>query len=78
MKMHFMAAGALALASLAAALPTPQTASATNASCVPVANQVQAECPTPTGANPMTALWSTITGWPPVAHASASSMQPSG
>jgi hypothetical protein len=58
--MRFMAAVALASASLGGCSVNPQTASATNTPCVPVSNQVAPACPAPTGVNPITALWSTI------------------
>jgi hypothetical protein len=85
MKMQFMAAAALALLSLGACSADPQTASM-DRQCIPSAvgdvspspgYDVGAHC-NPTGSNPMTALWSAITGGPSTAQASAPATQPSG
>jgi hypothetical protein len=86
MKMHFVAAAALALVSLGACSANPQMASANDTQCVPTTvgdvspspgYDVGAHC-NPTGSNPFTALWTAITGGPSTAQASAPATQPSG
>ena len=85
MNKQFMVAAALALLSLGACSADPQTASM-NRQCIPDSAgdvspspgyDVGAHCNS-TGGNPMTALWSTITGGPSRAQASAPATQPSG
>jgi hypothetical protein len=83
MKMQFLAAAALALVSLGACSADPQTASM-DRQCTPSAvGDVSpgvdegAHC-NPTGSNPMTALWSAITGGPSTAQASTSATRPAG
>jgi hypothetical protein len=83
MKMQFIAAAALALVTLGACSGNPQTASM-DRQCVP--DSVGDVSPgagagshcNPTGSNPMTALWSAITGGPSRAQASAPATQSSG
>ena len=75
MNMQFMAAAALVLASLGGCAADTQTASGGYTSkCIPDGYSV--DCPNPTGTNPMAALWTTITGKPSAAHASASTTRP--
>ena len=80
MNMRFMVAGALVLASLGGCAADTQTTSAGTTSagytskCIP--DGYATDCPNPTGTNPMAALWTTITGKPSAAHASASTTRP--
>jgi hypothetical protein len=83
MKMQFMVAGTLALLSLGACSADSQTASM-DPQCIPTtAGDVSpganegAHCNS-TSSNPMTALWSAITGGPSTAQASAPATQPHG
>ena len=83
MKMWFLAAAAVALASLGGCPADPQSVSANNTQCIPdsvgdVSPDAGAgtHC-NPTDSNPITALWSTTAGQSSAAHASASPTRPS-
>jgi hypothetical protein len=74
MKMQFTAAAVLALLSLGACSADTRAA---NNDCAPSASQDPAPGSCATG-NPLTALWSAITGGQSTAHAAAPAGQPSG
>jgi hypothetical protein len=87
MKVQFVAAAALALASLGGCSGNSQTASAADPPCVTTGgpgdgavppNEVSTTCPNLTGSNPIVALWSALTGGPSSARASASATRPTG
>jgi hypothetical protein len=84
MNKQFVVAAAFALVSLGACSADSHTASM-DRQCIPDSAgdvspspgyDVGAHC-NPTGSNPMTTLWTAITGRPSTAHASALATQPS-